>query len=96
LSEVTWLRAERQGFHSQQGGRNLFTASTAILEPAESPTQWVTGAISPELSRPDREVDQLPPSGARCQECVELYLHSPAKAWCLVKKLMRLHGVVLS
>jgi hypothetical protein len=40
----------------------------------------------PGVKRPGREADHSPPSSAKVNECVELYLHSP----------LRLHGVVLS
>jgi hypothetical protein len=68
------------GFDSRQGlGIFLFTtASRTALEPTQPPIQWVPGALSLEVRRPEREADHSPPSSAEVKECVELYLHSPS------------------
>jgi hypothetical protein len=57
-----------------------------LMGPTQPPLQWVAGALSLGVKRPEREADHSPPSSAEVKECVELYLHSP----------IRLHGVVLS
>jgi hypothetical protein len=62
------------------------TVSRTALGPTQPPIQWVLGAISLRVKRPDREADHSPPSSAEVKECVELYLHYQ----------IRLHGVVLS
>jgi hypothetical protein len=76
------------GFDSRQGlGIFLFTtASRTALWPTQPPAQWVAGAFSLGVKRPEREANHSPPSSAEVKEWVELYLHSP----------IRLHGVVLS
>jgi hypothetical protein len=53
------------------------TASRTALEPIQPPIQWVPGAPSLALKRPEREVDHLPPCSAEVKECVKRYLHSP-------------------
>jgi hypothetical protein len=47
------------------------------LGPTQPPMQWVPGALSLMVKRPEREADNSPPSSAEVKECVELYLHSP-------------------
>jgi hypothetical protein len=65
----------------------LFTTATrTALRPTQPPIQWVPGALSRRVKRPERKADHSPPSSAEVKECVELYLRSP----------IRLHGVVLS
>jgi hypothetical protein len=39
--------------------------------------QWVLVPLSPELKRPGREADHLPPSSDEVKKLVEMYLHSP-------------------
>jgi hypothetical protein len=56
------------------------------LGPTQPPIQWVPGALSLEVKRPEREADHSPPSSVEVKGCVELNLHSP----------IRLHGLVLS
>jgi hypothetical protein len=71
------------------GGLGIFLFTTAFrtaLGPTQPPIQWVLGALSLGVKRPEREADHSPPSSAEVKECVELYLHSP----------IRLHGLVLS
>jgi hypothetical protein len=76
------------GFDSRMGlGIFLFdTMSSPALRPTQPPIQWVAGAFSLGIKRPDHEADHSPPSSAEVKECVELYHHSP----------IRLHGVVFS
>jgi len=38
--------------------------SRSTLGPSQPPSQWVLGAISPEVKRPGREADHSPPSSA--------------------------------
>jgi hypothetical protein len=38
--------------------------------------QWVPGALSLGIKRPEREADHSLPFSAEVKECVELYLHS--------------------
>jgi hypothetical protein len=40
----------------------LTTASRTALEPTQTPSQWVTGALSLAVKRPRREADHSPPS----------------------------------
>jgi hypothetical protein len=63
----------------------IFTAmSKRALGPTQPPIQWIPGALSLGVKRPEREVDHSLPSSGEVKECVELYLHSP----------VRLYGVV--
>jgi hypothetical protein len=70
------------GARLQNSPRKPFTHLTG---PTQLPIQWVPGALSLGVKRPEREADHSPPSSAEVKECVELYLHSPT----------RLHGMVL-
>jgi len=58
------------GFDSRQGlGIFLFTtASRTVLEPIQSPIQWLVEALSLGLKRPEREADHPPPSTADVKE----------------------------
>jgi hypothetical protein len=53
------------------------TASRSALGPTQPPIQWVPGALSLGVKRPEREANHSPPSSAEVKGCVELYLHSP-------------------
>jgi hypothetical protein len=57
-----------------------------LLRPTQPPIQWVLGALSLGLKRPDREADHTPLPSVEVKECVYLYLNSP----------IRLNGVALS
>jgi hypothetical protein len=47
----------------------LFTpVSGTALEPTHPPIQWVPGALSLEVKRPEREADHSPPSSAEVKE----------------------------
>jgi hypothetical protein len=48
------------------------TASRTALGPTQSPIQWVPGALSLWVKRPEREADQSPPSIAEVKGCVGL------------------------
>jgi len=64
-------------------GISLFTtASTSALGPTQRPIQWVLGALSLRVKRPEREAEHSPPSSAEVKDFVELYLNSPnAFSW---------------
>jgi hypothetical protein len=79
----------RVGFESRRGlGIFLFTtASSSVLGPTQPPIQWVPGALSMGVKRPDREADHSPPSSAESRN-VWSYTSTPQyifMAWCLVK-----------
>jgi hypothetical protein len=76
------------GFDSRRGlGIFLFNAaSRRALGPTQPPIQWVPGAPSLGVKRPDREADHSFPSSAEVKECVE-HISTPP---------ILLHGVVLS
>jgi hypothetical protein len=77
----------RKQYISKVMGSFLFTtASRTALGPTQPPIQWVPGALSLGVKRPECEADHSPPCSAEVNECVKLYLHSP----------IFLHGVVLS
>jgi hypothetical protein len=78
-------RGPRVRFPAGLGIFLFTTASRTALGPTQPPIQWVPGALSLGVKRPEREDEHSPPSSAEVK-CVELYLHSP----------IRLHGVVLS
>jgi hypothetical protein len=50
--------------------------------------QWVPGALSPEVKRPEREPDHSPPSNALVKNAQRYTSTLPyvSVAWCLVKK----------
>jgi hypothetical protein len=57
------------------------------MGPTQPPIQWVPGALSLRVKRPEREANNSPPFSAEVEECVELYFHSQYVfiLWCLVK-----------
>jgi len=59
--------------------------------------QWVRGALSPGLKRPGRSADHSPPSNAEVKNAWSSTSNTPYvfMAWCLVKYMTLLHGVVL-
>jgi hypothetical protein len=67
------------GFDSWRGlGIFLFTTTSRMaLRPTQPAIQWVRGALSLGVKRLGREADHSPPSSAKAEEWVELYLHSP-------------------
>jgi hypothetical protein len=76
------------GFDSRRG-LGIFlstTASRTALEPTQPPIQWVPGALSLGVKRPEREADNSPPSSAEVKSTWS-YTSTPP---------IRLHGVVLS
>jgi hypothetical protein len=54
------------------------TASRTPLGLTLPSIQWVPGALSLGVKRPEREADYSPPSSVEVKECVELYLYSPS------------------
>jgi hypothetical protein len=60
------LRLDDRGFESQQGLGNVIftTASKPALGPTQSPIQWVPGALSLGVRRPERLADHSAPSSA--------------------------------
>jgi len=63
----------------------LATASRLVLGPTQPPSQWVPGALSPGLMRPEREACHSPPS------CTEV-----KKAWGYTSTLpVCISGMVL-
>jgi hypothetical protein len=42
--------------------------SRTALGPTQPPVQWVPGALSLGVKRPEREADHLPPSSAKVKE----------------------------
>jgi hypothetical protein len=60
-------------------GLEIFLFTTAFrteLGPTQHPIQWVPGAVSLGIKRPEREAHHSPPSSADVKEYVALYLHS--------------------
>jgi hypothetical protein len=54
----------------------FITTSRPALRPTQPPIQWVPGALSLGVKRPEGEADHSSPSSAEVKKCVELYLHS--------------------
>jgi hypothetical protein len=56
----------------------LFTPAPRLaLGPTQPPFHWVPGVLSRVVKRLGREADLSPPSSAKVEVCVELYLHCP-------------------
>jgi hypothetical protein len=64
-------------FPARVGNFSFHTVSRPTLRSTQPSNQWAPGALSLGVKRPEREVDQSPPSSAKVKECTELYLHSP-------------------
>jgi hypothetical protein len=79
-------QGSRVRFQVEVGIFLFIIASRTALGHTHPPTQWVRGALSLGVKRPQLEPDHSPPSSAEVKECLELYLHSP----------IHLHGVLLS
>jgi hypothetical protein len=69
-------RGYRVRFPAGMGIFLFTTASGTSLGPTQPPIQWVPGAFTLGLKRPEREADHSPPSNAEVKECLEQYLHS--------------------
>jgi hypothetical protein len=65
--------------------------------PIQPPIQWVPGALSLGVKRPEREADHSPPSSAEVKECVELLLccQYAYVVWCWVKKNIMINGSMI-
>jgi hypothetical protein len=75
------------GVRRPVGSRICSTSSRSSLGSTQLPTQWALGTLSAGVKRPEREVDQSPPSRqCRGQENVDLHIHTP----------IRLHGVMIN
>jgi hypothetical protein len=79
------------GFDSRRRlGIFLFTtASRTALGPTQPPLQWVPGALSLGVKRPEREGDHSPPSSAEVKNSWS-YTSTPQYVfmeWCLVKHM---------
>jgi hypothetical protein len=77
---------DSEGGRSSSPGRVksflLFTSSRPVLGPTQPPIQWVSGALSPEIKRPGREINHSPPSSAEVKK-TWIYKSAPP---------IRLHG----
>jgi hypothetical protein len=77
------------GFNSWQGlGIFLFTTvSRMALGPTQPPIQWVPGALSLGVKRPEREADCSPPSSAEVKNAWSYTSTTPKvfMAWYFVK-----------
>jgi hypothetical protein len=79
-----WLQAgQPKGRGSSPGRGRIFPLPTS----STSPTQWVPGAISPEVKRLGCEADQSPPTSAEVKN---------AWIYTSIHSSFRLHGVVLN
>jgi hypothetical protein len=95
--DTSLMGAEHPTLHSSV---NFFlaTASREVLGPRQLPIQWVSGALSTEVKRPECEAGHSPPPSAEVKNSWS-YTSTPPHvfmAWHSVKHSMRPHGVVLS
>jgi hypothetical protein len=87
LSRYNDWTAEELGFDSSQRKESFpfTTPSRLVLGPTHSPIQWVPGALSQRLKRPEPEADHLFTFSA---ENVGAYTSANSHvvvAWCLIK-----------
>jgi hypothetical protein len=61
-------RGSRVRFPAKAGNFFFTIASRGALRPTQPPIQWVSGALSLGIKRPDREADHSPPSSAEVKE----------------------------
>jgi hypothetical protein len=72
-------------------GSNIFlfsTSSRPVPGPTQPHIQWVPGALSPGVKRPEREADNSPPSSAEVKK-TWIYTSTPTyafMAWCLISQ----------
>jgi hypothetical protein len=62
------VRGSRVRFSAMAGIFLLITASRTAMGPTEPPIQWVRGALSLGVKRPEREADYSPLSSAEVKE----------------------------
>jgi len=82
--------AGRAQWYSTGQGLEIFlftTVSRPVLEPTQFPIQWLPGALSLGVKRPEQKVDHSPPSSAEvkntwCYTSISQYVFL---VWCLVK-----------
>jgi hypothetical protein len=90
VSIVTRQRIRWPEFHSRQGQSRNFSffaaASKPVLGPTQAPIQWVPGALSSGVKRPDREADHSTASSNEIRNASN-YTSIPTYvvAWYLVK-----------
>jgi hypothetical protein len=66
-------RGSRVQFPARAGNFSLhhrIPASRMTLVPIQPPIQWVSGALSLRVKRPEREADHSLPSSAEVKECL--------------------------
>jgi hypothetical protein len=72
------------------------TASRPAMEPNQPLTKWVLESLFLGVKRPGREADRSPPFSAEAKNawgCTTTYY--VFVTWCLIKRKIHLHGVVL-
>jgi hypothetical protein len=61
--------ADRGGRVRAPVGARIFSmSSTPVLGPTQPPIQWVSGALSPGVKRPERGADHSPPTSAEVKK----------------------------
>jgi hypothetical protein len=67
------------GVRFPEGAGNFFLRHRAQAGSGSQPASYAMGTGDPSLGvkQPRREAEHSPPSSAKVEECVELYLHSP-------------------
>jgi len=76
------LQAGRLGFNSRQGQWWGFSLRHRVSGSHSHSCPMSNGSVTPGAKRPGCEADHSLFVKGRCQECVELYLHSPTTSWC--------------
>jgi hypothetical protein len=101
VSIVTSLRDRRPGFNFPMGwARNIFTSPPCLDQnwgPTQPPIQWVPESLSSEVKQLGREADHLPPSSVEIENAwrCTYTLSYVFMTWCLVKKRIHLHGMII-
>jgi hypothetical protein len=73
----------------EYGDEEIFlflTRFRLVLRPTQPPIQWVPEVLSPEVKRPGREDDHLPPNSAEVKNAWNYSSTPPyiVMAWCLI------------
>jgi hypothetical protein len=65
------------------------TSSRPALGSTQRPFQWVPGALSPVVKRPEGEADHLPPASSEVKKCGSTHPlpHTPRDNFTLLYKL---------